>query len=251
MTTYLMDNNIDTLNSIPHNNDKIYLVFQFFIPSNEERYNEIKYCLKRNIELNKFDKIILLNEKIYTPLELGITESDMQYIQQVDIKLRLRYIDVFKYVLSSALDGYIVLCNSDIFFDDTIINVRRSCLSQEKALYALIRFEYELHKPLSDCKLFTIKGTDKLHPGSQDVWIYHTKYITSIDINLIKHGIYMLGIPGCDSKIAMGFKVMGFKCINEPYNVRTYHYHTSQLRNYTLKDQLPLPYLYINPVIRE
>jgi hypothetical protein len=250
MSKYYKHNHQDILADNEYNNDNIYLIFQFFIPSNEERYNEIKYCLRRNIELNKFTKIILLNERIYTKEELGLNDSEMLNIKQVNIKLRMRYIDCFKQVLKLNLDGYIVIANSDIFFDDTISNVRRSCLSQEKSLYALIRFEYNPSISLNDCKLFTIQGTDTLHPGCQDTWIYHTKYITEINMDLIKHGIYKLGVPGCDSKIAMGFSLMGFKCINEPYNIRTYHYHTSPLRNYTLRDQLPLPYLYLEPIIR-
>ena len=50
------------------------------------RLKEIQYCLKKNIENMNFEKIILLNEKIYTNEELGLTVGDMNRIEQVDIR---------------------------------------------------------------------------------------------------------------------------------------------------------------------
>ena len=67
---YLSDFN-DGLKKSSQNNNPIYLVQQFFIHSNKERFKEIKYCLKQNIQLHFFEKIILLNEKIYSKEELG------------------------------------------------------------------------------------------------------------------------------------------------------------------------------------
>ena len=111
---YLVKNN-DKLTTEDKNEDDIYMVTQFFIHGNNERYNEIKFCLQRNIDIGLFKKIILLNERIYTSEELGLTEDQMKCIQQVNIKHRMRYNSVLLRIKMSKISGYIVFCNSDIF----------------------------------------------------------------------------------------------------------------------------------------
>lgn len=237
--------NIDNLNDSPHNNDPIYLVIQYFIHSNETRNKEIQACLKKNIELGIFSKVIMLNERIYSYSELGLDEGDMNHILQVDISSRLTYSKAFEEIEKLSLGvGYFVICNSDIFFDKTVLNVRRSCLSKRKSLYALIRFEYD-NKDLDKCRMFhyNIDTCD----NSQDVWIYHSNFKPN---NKVKEkSNFHFGKPGCDNKISFVFASEGYKCINTPYNVKSYHYHTSNIRSYTLKDKVPPPYLLLTPVI--
>jgi hypothetical protein len=236
--------NSDSLNKEDYNEDDIYLVYQYFIHSNDERYREIKFCLKRNIQLNLFKKIILLNERIYTADELGLTDEEMKFVEQININKRLKYIDVFLQIKNLGLDGYIVFCNSDIFFDKTINNLRKSCLSKSKSIYTLLRFEYNNQHKLDKCKLFKHPRTNKPRPDSQDVWIYHTSQL-EITSDLIRNANFMLGMPGCDNKITYVLAQLGYKCINEPYNIKTYHYHSTQIRNYGRKDVIPPPYLYV------
>ena len=70
------------------NNQKIHLFQQFFIHSDEKRQEEIKFCLKKNVENNLIDKIYLLNERIYKEEELGISSNK---IIQKKVKIRLSY----------------------------------------------------------------------------------------------------------------------------------------------------------------
>lgn len=247
MSKNYIEKNNDKLKSKNINNDDIYLVYQFFIHSNKERYKEIRHCLKCNIKLNLFKKIILLNERIYTKEELGLTEKEMEKIEQININKRLKYIDVFLQIKRIGLNGYVVFCNSDIFFDETIENIRRSCLSITKSVYTLLRFEYDPHKRLSKCKLFNHPKTNKPRPDSQDAWIYHTNQLETTG-DLIRGANFKLGMPGCDNKITYILTQLGYKCINVPYNVKTYHYHSTQIRNYNITDVIPPPYLYIEPV---
>lgn len=247
---YLSDFN-DVLKKSPQNNDPIYLVQQFFIHSNKERYKEIKYCLKQNIQLPFFEKIILLNEKIYSKEELGLNDQEMTKILQIDINKRLKYSHVFEEIQRLNLQGYITLSNSDIFFDKSIENIRRSCLSTTKSIYALLRFEFKGEKKLGYCKLFTF-GENHPHAGiprydSQDTWIYHTSQINANQSFLEKMDI-LLGMPGCDNVVTMRLSEMKFNCFNVPWNVKSYHNHRTQIRNYGIKDVLPKPYLYLKPI---
>tara|TARA_Y100000389_G_scaffold202016_1_gene246216 strand:- start:449 stop:1222 length:774 start_codon:yes stop_codon:yes gene_type:complete len=239
--------NKDKLKKKPLNNDNIYLVLQFFIHSNEERQNEIKTCLKNNIKLGLFTKIIMFNEKIYTSQELGLSDEEMKIIEQVNIEERLKFSTCFDKIKSMKLDGYIVVVNSDIFFDKTITNVRKSCLSEVKSLYTLLRFEYLEEKKLGFCKLFKYQGTNTPRSDSQDVWIYHTNHTPSQEI--ITQTNFNFGKPGCDNKITYIFTQNKYICLNVPWNVKTYHYHKTEIRNYSVRDVLLSPYLHVEPIL--
>lgn len=236
----------DNLSSI-NNNEPIYLITQFFLHKNKKRCEEIKDCLKKNINLGIFTNIILLNERIYTNNEMDLTETEGEKIIQVNIKSRLKYIDIFMNVKKLKLGGYIVFCNSDIFFDDSIKNVSQTSLSFTKSIYCLLRYEYT-HVNLNKCKIFTFNG--KPRKDSQDTWIYHTNKM-EITNDLLHNTNFMLGMPGCDNKITYVFTQLGYKCFNEPSVIKTYHHHSSEIRNYSRKDLIPSPYLLVEPIIRK
>ena len=71
--------------------DNIYLIYQFFIHPNTKRNKEIQLALQINIKNTLIDKIYLLNEKIYTCDELGISQNDMKKIEQININKRILY----------------------------------------------------------------------------------------------------------------------------------------------------------------
>jgi len=237
--------NEDTLNSKNHNEDNIYLITQYFIPLNENRRNEIRTCLKKNIELNIFKKIFLINEKKYTKDEMGLTDNEMSIIQQIifDKGERMKFMHCLGVIKKLNINSYFVIANSDIFFDDSLNNVRKTSLSQEKSLYALLRFEFNERK-LRDCKIFGPRS------DSQDTWILHSKFLPSDD-KIIRCNFY-LGAPGCDNSIAFLFDKFGYKIYNEPYIIKTYHYHNEKFRNkgYNV-DRILSPYLCIEPIIRK
>ena len=240
--------NNDVLSKEPLNDDPIYLVYQFFIHSNPERHKETLYCLKQNVNLGLFKQIILLNERIYTKEELGLNDDEMKHILQINISHRMKYNSVLMRCKMLKLDGYIVFCNSDIFFDKSILNLRRSSISTTKSVYTLLRFEFNKQKHLGYCKLFIHPRTNKPRNDSQDVWIYHTSTM-DITSDIIKQTDFMLGMPGCDNKITYVFQQNGYTCYNVPYNVKTYHYHATQIRNYSRKDLVPSPYLFVEPIV--
>jgi hypothetical protein len=239
--------NMDTLNTTDFNQDDIYLFTQFYISPNEKRYHEIKTCLKKNIKLGIFSKIYLINERTYTQEELDLNDEEIKNIQQIvfDKGLRMKYMHPLGLIKAKQINGYIVIANSDIFFDKSILCIRKSSISQIKSLYALLRFEYEPENEnkLEDCKLF---GPRK---DSQDTWIFHSKYLPD-DNQIIRCNI-ILGKAGCDNAISYLFNQFGFKIFNEPYLVKTYHYHLSAIRTYSGLDKVSPPYLLLEPIIRK
>jgi hypothetical protein len=234
--------NKDKLHNKPHNNDNIYLITQFFIHPNKERYEEIVYCLKENIKLNKFKKIYLVNEKLYTKEELMLNNEEFKNIKQIVYNGdRMTYKHAFNLVKEHNLKGYIIITNSDIFFDITLKNIHRTSLSQEKAFYTQLRFEFVGEKRLANCKIFGPR------PDSQDTWIYHTNFQPNKD--LINNCDFMLGKPGCDNSIIYHLCMSNYIIYNEPYNIKTYHYHKTQIRNYNRSDLINPPYMRVMPNI--
>ena len=221
-------------------NDEIILIQQFFIHSNSERYKEIKETLAYNVHNKCIDKIVLLNERIYSSEELGISSDK---IKQVNIKKRLTYKDVFDYAATLGDNKYIILSNSDIFFDATIKRIKISGLTTNKKLFSLLRYEYNPGTSLKDCSLFGPR------PDSQDSWIWHSKWKIPKEMSKVLN--IELGKSGCDNKIIYLLNILGFACFNEPVLIKSYHHHNSIIRNYKNSDRVSEPYHAIFPVLTD
>jgi len=213
----------------------IILIYQFFVHGNKQRHNEIQQCLKFNVANNNISKIILPNERIYTYEELGI-KSDK--IVQVNIKRRIKFSDIFELVDKMKLKGYIVTCNADIFFNNTLSNLYASGVQNEKTVYAQLRFEYT-NKNLLKCKLFGPRS------DSQDVWIFHSKFNVPKEKRKIFNIKY--GIGGCDNKVAFLFDLLGFNVKNDPFLIKCFHNHQTQIRDYMHKPTISRPHMFIVP----
>jgi len=234
MTVYCEQSNKLELNKVK-DEENIFLITQFFIHSNSERHKEILYCLKKNVENEYIHKIYLLNERIYSDEELGV-KSDK--IIQYDIKKRIKYKDIFEFVDEKNINGYIVFTNSDIFLDETLRILNHTNMSKTKTFMGLLRYEYNsINKSKS-----LIFGP---RPDSQDTWIFHS----SMNVDSDKRGDFdfHFGMPGCDNKLFYLLKTYKYTLLNTPHLLKTYHYHTTQIRNYNISNLIPGPYLWVDP----
>ena len=224
-----------TLNTSNEKTEPINLIYQYFIPKTEERVNEIKETLKRNVLNEDISKIYLLNERIYTVEELGIHDDK---IVQVVIDKWITFKDVFLFVENEKLKGYIIMANSDIFFDKTISNLHYTDLDSCQKMISLLRWEYRGEENLDECKIFGPRW------DSQDTWIFHSNF------NILKKYRDMFdfsfGQPGCDNKIIYFLLLLGVELNNDPTMFKTYHYHMETGRHYS-KQVIPSPYGYLIP----
>ena len=217
------------------NIDNINIFYQFFLHSNKERQEELLECLKYNVNNKYITNIYLLNERIYTEDELGISSDK---IIQTDIKKRLMFKDVFEYINENNIKGYNVIINADIFFDENIKNLFNSDIHMTKKMYALLRYEYN-RENINNSELFGNRG------DSQDTWIIHSNY--SIDKNKNKIFNFEFGKPGCDNKMTYLMSLLGYEIINDPEFIKSYHIHSSNIRNYTAIDKINMPYEIVMP----
>lgn len=211
--------------------DNIYIFQQFYIPKDNNRKKEINECLKKNIKLKLVTKVVLLNEREYTKDEMDLTEVEFKKVQQIIISKRLRYNIFFE--IAHKFTGYCLLANSDIFFDESLVNIFRSPLYYERSCFAQLRIEHnkKLFGPRSD---------------SQDAWLFHSKHL----ILNTQHSDFELGMPGCDNKITFIVSMNNYKLYNEPFRIKINHLHTSNIRGYSGKDIIPGPYLMVLPYMQ-
>ena len=215
----------------------IYLIYQFFRHRTDSRHSEIQEVLRRNVANSLINTVYLLNERIYSDDDLGVPSGK---VQQRNIGHRLLLSDIFNFVEKEGLEGYIITCNADIFFDQTLKNLYRSGLDREKAVYCQLRFEYT-DKKLNRCKLFGPRA------DSQDAWIFHSTYNPR---PRERRGFrFKYGMPGCDNKAAYMYSLVGFELRNDPFFIKIFHYHTTEIRDYTPKMHLPRPSMMVAPYI--
>lgn len=118
------------------------------------------------------------------------------------------------------------------FFDNTINNIINLELNDKKRICALTRYEYTKGQELDSCEIFyrTINEQRKICSDSQDTWIYHTDKMPSDDI--INQLDFCFGIRGCDNAFAYIMDNAGYECLNIPWTIKTYHYHTCGVRDH-------------------
>ena len=111
-------------------NNEIHIFTQFFIHKNASRNEELRYCLKQNHDNPYVAHIHLLNERIYTDAEMGLSSSHK--VRQENIGKRLSFQSVFQYIREQGIKGYFVLVNADIFLDNTIKYLLSSSIHEKK-----------------------------------------------------------------------------------------------------------------------
>ena len=217
----------------------ITLVTQFFVGRTPVRANELRSALKVNVMNPFINKIVLLNERVYSDDELGV-KSDK--IQQVVVGNRLDYKTAFDNVESLGLKGYIVLSNLDIFFDKSIEKLKQSGIADEKAMFCLLRYEYKPGRPVSEAPLSHHLS------DSQDTWIWHSNHNAPSHHRKILD--FELGVPGCDNTMAYLANVLGYKVYNTPNIIKSYHNHSSNQRSYNINTpRTPQPYYSVRAIV--
>lgn len=215
--------------------DQIILITQFFTASKPNRMNELQTSLKINCNNPFIDKVVLLNEKIYSTAELGIESPK---IQQIVIGKRLDYKSVFDVVEREKIHGFIVLSNLDIFFDKSIDTIRRTGISNKKGMFCLLRHEYKPGRSVSQSPIFEYQS------NSQDTWIWHSNFNVGTKEREICD--FQLGVPGCDNTIAYLAHVFGYEVYNLPKLIKSYHNHSTNVRSYNDSTPKTLqPYYYV------
>jgi hypothetical protein len=223
----------------------LWLVQQYYKPDKARRRKEIDACLQANIENPMIDRIVLLNETACLPAAFREGAGAGKVEERVIVD-RLTYAHVFRWIAESApADAIIAFANSDIFLDTTSTRLLWSTDLSRKFL-ALLRWDVEGTDAAAQAaaKLFGPRA------DSQDTWIVSAASVreafkaptdfTGLD--------FPFGQGGCDNAITLELLRRRFVVANPALTLRTFHLHTSAVRNYDPRDIVSKQaYLYVQP----
>lgn len=208
----------------------INVFFPYYQCGDKDRQKEIDLCLRKNAENELIDKLFVV---IDDDCDCPIKNSN---IQVINIDCRLTYKYWIELTHRFCTSGISLLCNSDIYFDESLSKVKQ-VLTSSKQFLALSRWEL-LGDSLSK------------HPNphwSQDCWglrvgeEFSPSFLHQLD--------FPMGVPRCDNKIAYLFATQGWQIFNPVDDLRSIHVHETQMRTYhkKLDDRILGGVAYIHP----
>ncbi len=215
---------------------QLWMISQYYIPSRAKRAREVAHCLKKNVECDFIDKIVLLNEEDLMS-KLPVQSAK---ITQAIIGHRLTYADVLGWIQTNVPENVLVVfANSDIYLDDSW-RILWS-VNMENKFLSLLRYDMAENGTEETAKLFGPR------PDSQDTWVVLSDSVkkTKLDMKALD---FSFGRAGCDNAINVEMLRSKFLIANPALSLKTYHVHASEIRTYDPKDIVDKPmYFYIHP----
>jgi len=196
---------------------KVCLIIPYYLDKNRHRRNEINECLfEKNLKNKSISRVIAVcDTEIKLPYDKKLTV--------INIGRRQKYDDLFRIAESINPEGLNIIANADIFFKkDDIEKLKK--IDYTNTVVSLSRWDV----------LKSGKSVHHSHKDSQDCWIFKGK----INVN----GNFELGKAGCDNRIAYEIG-LNYNIVNPSIDIKSYHLHSSNIRNYKSKDAIPPPYL--------
>lgn len=199
--------------------EESHLFFPYFRSNNTQRQEEIDTCCIKNIQNPCFSSVTILADGLLTD-RVRINLNGCKVIPHSG---RLTYKQWFGYVKQVCNRGIALLCNSDIYFDQTVTKLHE--LFSEygvSRLFAVI----SRYDQLGDI------AVQHFNPHySQDAWAVRVENISD---NICSHQFDIaLGTKRCDSKFAYLLHEARFQLVNPCNFVHSIHLHNSGERNYS------------------
>ena len=209
----------------------LWWVTQYYIPGKAKRRREIDTCLKRNLESKLISKVVLLNEK-----KESLPDTDR--IEERVIGHRITYKDVLEAAKTFPDNVIVAFANADICIDDQSWKELWN-LNLDRKVLALLRYDVPDSGEVSEAKLFGPRA------DSQDTWVLQAKDVKGMNTDTFD---IPFGKAGCDNAISMEFLCKGFLVTNPSHSLKTWHFHSSQVRAYNPQDIVDRPtFLYVLP----
>jgi len=195
---------------------KINLLVEWFAHPNDERYNELKNNLLKNIKSNYFDNIYIFSNSY----DSFFAELSFINVEKSKIDSRVTYSVFFNKINTIWEDDNIyIIANLDILFDDSILKLKE-CNLDNKFL-CLTRWNLKGYYGTQNGSIL-MEDVMQWNPSdSHDVWITKDK----IKEELLLNSEYNLGTAGCDGKICLEIQKSGYITENPANEIKTYHQH--------------------------
>jgi hypothetical protein len=196
---------------------KIHLFVAYYQDKNTLRNQEIQLCIKLNANNKLFRKVFIMSETGST-LDFIQTQSDRI---QIIPSPRLRFSDFFTFANTQTTPETInILINTDIVLGENFDQIHL----EDDQMLCISR-----HDLTSEGDHTVVVGG-----GSHDCWVWKG-YIKETC------GQFYMGKILCDGVLAHQLTTVGYKLKNPIYDLKVYHVHLTNVRNYTWDDQIRGP----------
>jgi hypothetical protein len=188
-----------------------FYISKFNSELNNDRNNELRECLHKNI-----------NNPIIKKIHLYIDDNEaLEYINNIqsnkiniiEVGKKPLYSDLFSYGINNLKDEFCMVTNSDIYikeFDLDILNKLNN-----NVIFSLTRYEYDMSCPLI-----------MKYQGSHDCFIFKSPINDSF-INNIKH---VQHVWGSENVVLYELLKANLTIFNPCYQLKIVHLHKSDLR---------------------
>lgn len=214
---------IPTINRVLTPPVKTHLFINYYKPLNIQRSTEIDTCIFLNVSNPDIDHVFILYD-ITLSLPSSI-EPYMSKITKIDYSERMTYKDMVSIVNEHSSDDIVsIFCNSDMILGDV---QRIKDYLDKNMVFAITR--YNITKPIQTRD--DILTAHAPYSFGWDTWAIRGSYnipLKELDIHF--------GTLGCDSKFNYILYTNKYQVLNPYKYIKTYHYHLSNIRNYTGKD---------------
>lgn len=193
----------------------------YSMDTNSDRYAEISYAVKRNINNKYIDRVIIFFE---TNFNNTVSVADVKKLYPVlnNKKVYIRVVPVHKrkgvsinmmmdYINHEHYGKKIIITNSDIYFDHTIDTIKKSKLIINNEVVCLTRTN--MTKTINNVPV-TYEWSK--HSKSQDSWIY-------VSPKRVPDTVINLGWIRSDNKLCYSFYKNGYNLSNPSEHVFGWH----------------------------
>jgi hypothetical protein len=179
---------------------------------------ELENAFLNNLSCPFIEKIHLFIDDNDSLDRLKVISNNSDKVVVIEMGKQPKYTDFFRYIIDNLKDKICMITNADIYLlecEETLINR----LKEEKEVYALTRYEYDMSSPLID-----------YYCGSHDCYIFNSKFINENIVN--SHSEFVQNHEGIESHVIKNFCDLGFAALNPCKQIKIVHLHKTQLRNY-------------------
>jgi len=228
--------------------DKIVLLFDYYVHSNGDRHDEIKTAIQRNMNNKNFDEIVIFVEDTYKG-DIESLHETFNADERIKFMLnskRATYRSALNYVFKQHPNTHnntvYLLCNNDCYFMDDVKLLKHINFHNGQRVLSMTRVD---QLPTGKIVRPRIPPLDEAHggnlqqlkhensfgilaPTSSDAWAFkHPLSKTKAQINI------ELGRLHCENQFLSRIYEDGFKPFNIGFCefIRCIHLHNTQVRN--------------------
>ena len=214
--------------------DRFVILTEYFRSDHPGRRKEIIKSIEVNARIPQTKRVVLfIDPEIEFPKELKrvLSKENFNKIEVHDLTPggRSTYSDLLSYANEHLVGENCVICNNDIYFDDTLDLLKDTeDFNLEGHFLSLTRWDLMLDNSLR------FKQASRIRKNSHDAWIFKSP----LPIKMIEKGGFYMGRPGCDGMVSYLATISGLKVFNPSKIVKAKHFHISRQRTYSRQHRM-------------